>query len=252
MKKYPWHNLLFGLCVVFMLGLLQACTDPVSIDDEALDTETTASLQGADNSDKAAGSSTNTSADPPKGDYTDPNRPGLVIICHIPSGDDATPVTLSIPPSALADYSTSAGDYDGPCAVEDQDDDVGSGDEGNDDQDDPNAPPIGNDDEGDDDGSLDGDYADTGRPGQVIICHVPSNETEAPRSLSVLPSAVASHVSHPNDYDGPCREDNSEGEGSGDQGSDDQDDANAAPVSGGNEEGNEAGTTNNGRDESGG
>ncbi len=260
MKTPPIHSIkrsfvgvLPGFFFVMMLVIAQACSDPVSTNEAALDTE--AASQTAPAAGAQAGQTG--AKTPPDGNHPDPNRPGNVIICHIPSDDPDNPVSLSILPSDIAAHSTHENDYDGPCAEDDTQQDDGTddqGDQGADDQDDPNAQPINSDDDdgGDDDGTLDGDYPDPNRPGNVIICHVPPDDPDHPVSLSILPSDVGAHGTHADDYDGLCKNDAAEGDGTGDQGDDDQDDANAAPVGGGDDDGgDDDGTSNDGRGSSG-
>jgi hypothetical protein len=173
-KKQSFNNVLRGLFWVMLLGAMAACSDPVSIDDEALAAETTAALNRAEGGDKAAGATDPASdegdQDDPNapvlggegdeghdddgsldGDYADINRPGQVVICHVPAGGADAPRSLSLLPDAVADHTAHPDDYDGPCSEEDKEDGANTGDQGSDDHDDPNAQPVGgdNDDGGD-------------------------------------------------------------------------------------------------------
>lgn len=164
-KRQPFRNVLRGLFVVMLLGALQACSDPVSIDDGATAAEAETALNRAEGGDKTAdansdggdqddpnapdlggGNDDGSHDGPPNGDYADPNRPGQIVICHVPSGD-AAPVSLSLRPDAVAEHIAHPDDYDGPCTEENKEDGGGTGDQGSDDQDDPNAPPVGGDDD---------------------------------------------------------------------------------------------------------
>ena len=247
-KDQLFTRLLPGFFFAMMLVIGQACSDPISTNETAFEAEAASQTTLAGGT--QAGQTDAATHSPPDGDYPDPNRPGNVIICHVPSDDPDHPVSLSILPADVANYTDNPNNYDGPCTDNGTEEGDGTNDEGEDDQDDPNAQPIedGDDNGGDDDGTLDGDYPDPNRPGNVIICHVPSDDPDHPVSLSILPADVANYTDNPNNYDGPCTDNGTEeGDGTGDEGENDQDDPNAAPVGGDDGGSNEAGNLNDGR-----
>ena len=172
----------------------------------------------------------------------------LLLVVMQACSDPISPNEATLDTEAATVNTLAASDANTTGAEKSQD--AGDDDDDHSDQDDPNATPIGSDDDdgGDDDGTLDGDYPDPNRPGNVIICHVSADG--APQSLSILPSQVAAFAANSNNYDGPCTEEN-KGDGSAtDQGGNDQDDPNATPV-GNNDDDDDGSDLNNGRGPSG-
>ena len=145
-KDQLFTRLLPGFFFAMMLVIGQACSDPVSTNETALEAEAASQTTLAGGT--QAGQADAGTHSPPDGDYPDPNRPGNVIICHVPSDDPEHPVSLSILPADVANYTDNPNNYDGPCTDNGTEEGDGTGDEGENDQDDPNAAPVGDGDGG--------------------------------------------------------------------------------------------------------